>query len=433
VALVAAAWAPASASAESPLITMQARAANAEFLAFAPPPPGGAAAVCLVDSGVDLNPDTERNVVYRTAIDGGEPGDVRPTKHGTSMAMTMGAPVNGWGGVGAWPHVRIVSVRALSPGEEGFPFDLYERALLRCVKASEERAVATVNLSLGGTGVTVRARERLRDRIQVARLEGLNVVAAAGNSGGDVEDPAAVPEAFAVTGTDQGDVLCAFSANGPTTDIAAPGCGLDVGLPDGRPGRANGTSDSAAFVSAVLAALRSYRPDLGPDDAEALLLSTARRIEGLPVLDVEAAFRAAGLDHIVEAGRAALPGQPSPRNDTPPSALLKQPGRTPVNARPPRPRLRSVHLRGRVLTIRTSGRPRDARVRVRITYRARGEFGRGIRVIERRADTMRIRLPRRWRRIEVRFRSPGGTSPARILTPRAVSRRTSDNRRAARY
>src|SRR3954449_6740787 len=107
------------AAAEYKTTTSQALAAHAEWLPYAPPPPNGAAAVCLVDTGVDLNPDTASNVIARIALDGGDPSDLSDSKHGTQMAMVMGAPINDWGMVGLWPAVRIVSVRVpLDPDGE---------------------------------------------------------------------------------------------------------------------------------------------------------------------------------------------------------------------------------------------------------------------------------------------------------------------------
>ena len=55
-------------------VTTQAQADNGAFLAYAPAP-AQPAGLCLVDTGVDLNPDTQGSVVYRTAIDGGSGDD----------------------------------------------------------------------------------------------------------------------------------------------------------------------------------------------------------------------------------------------------------------------------------------------------------------------------------------------------------------------
>jgi hypothetical protein len=77
------AWtSPAVALAETPTPTIQARAMHAEFLATAPPPdnPG---VTCLVDTGVDLNPDTESILVGRRTVVGGgvcwQPVSMPPT------------------------------------------------------------------------------------------------------------------------------------------------------------------------------------------------------------------------------------------------------------------------------------------------------------------------------------------------------------------
>jgi hypothetical protein len=86
---------PAMAHAEI-AIPAQARADDGTFLPYAPPPaqPSG---LCLVDTGVTPNPDTEGVVVDRTAIDGGSGNDVSPNMHGTVLAMMAGAQANGWG------------------------------------------------------------------------------------------------------------------------------------------------------------------------------------------------------------------------------------------------------------------------------------------------------------------------------------------------
>src|SRR3954454_4315562 len=78
-------------------------------------------AVCLVDSGVAITPDTPADdpngtIFRRVSIDGGygEPeGTSDEQMHGTRMAMAAVAPQNDWGTIGAWTGGRIVSVRAM--------------------------------------------------------------------------------------------------------------------------------------------------------------------------------------------------------------------------------------------------------------------------------------------------------------------------------
>jgi hypothetical protein len=423
-----------TANAEDPTITAQARIANAEFLAFAPPPESGPGAVCLVDTGVDLNPDTEPNVIERIALDDGDPGDVYHSKHGTRMAMVMGGAVNGWGSVGIWPHVRIVSVRAMPPGESAFPFNLYKRAVVRCrQRLGAGLPITSINLSLGGANATDQEIAELQDVVAGARIDGLNVVGAAGNDGAAVEYPAAIGEAFAVGAIDDAGAFCSFSSRGAGLDIAAPGCRIDVSLADGALASGNGTSDSSAIVAAVLTALRSYRPDLEPQESEALLLSTARSTGAGPALDVEAAFRAAGLADVVEAGNAAVPQAPPPPAggagglDAGRSRPSIGAGREGL----PRPRLRRATLTRDRLTLALANRPDEAVVRVRIVYGAsRGEFRRRERTLDRVASRFRLRVPHSWSRVELEYRHfEREASDSLALSRRSVNARSRSNTR----
>jgi hypothetical protein len=111
------AFVPGAASAASPPITLQAAAANAAFLAYAPPPAGGPLALCLVDTGVNPTPDTAPGLISATALDGGAGNDVDPRTHGTIDAAVAGGA--GHGVLGAWPQLKIVSVRATDNPDPG--------------------------------------------------------------------------------------------------------------------------------------------------------------------------------------------------------------------------------------------------------------------------------------------------------------------------
>lgn len=289
---------------EAPIPSAQHRLAHAEFLIFAPPPaqPGAA---CFIDSGLDVNADTQPNILSRTALDGGSPDDLSPSKHGSHMASAAGAVVNGWASVGAWPQLKLVSIRASAPGTDSFPFDEYRRAIHQCYEAVTISGlpIRAISMSLGGTRAPdSEALERLVARVVEARAIGINLVASAGNTPGSVYYPARIPQVLGVGASGAGG-LCSFSASGEGLDIMGPGCFLEMGqLPAGTAALQAGTSQAAAFVSGVLVALRSYRPDLTVDQAEQILTSTA----GGGTLNADAAFRAAGLGAIVDQGNAAL-------------------------------------------------------------------------------------------------------------------------------
>jgi hypothetical protein len=296
----------ASALAATPAVTAQAQAADAAFLAYAPAPAGGAGALCLVDTGVNSNPDTQPGLISATAVDGGTGNDVDPDGHGTTMAMVAGGA--GHGMIGAWPQLKIVSVRATDvpqPGQEPtFTFDSYANGISDCIKTPSYH-VRAIDLALSSSiPPSPDQAQAFANQLAAAHLQNVAILAAAGNSPGAIEEPAAEPGVLAVGAGDPNNAICSFSA---TTNLTffAPGCGLDSADPstDQPTCCGQGTSQASAFASAVLVALMSYDPSLSYSTAESLLVSTA--VDGH--LDATAAFDAAGLSGIVAAGNANIP------------------------------------------------------------------------------------------------------------------------------
>ncbi|HEX4345565.1 MAG TPA: S8/S53 family peptidase [Solirubrobacteraceae bacterium] len=355
---------PSLAAAASPPITTQAAAADAAFLAYAPPPASGAQALCLVDTGVNPTPDTVPGLVSATAINDGPPTDVDPLLHGTIDAAIAGGV--GHGILGAWPQLKIVSVRATdvpSPGQHPtFQFDDYSSGVTRCVKQSVPGVrVLAVDLPLSSVipPTPDQARE-FADSVAQAQASGIAILAAAGNDPGPVQLPGSQPGVLAVGAGDAANAACPFSATGGLT-FYAPGCGIDQ--IDGRGETfccGNGTSQASAFAAGVLVAMRSYKPEMTGAQAVQHLLSTTRNGH----LDVAAAFRAAGLDGIVDAGTASIPKEAAP---APISA-----GR-PVSTtrRVPRPSVKRVTWRRGVLEVVLKSMPKGARLHARITFARR--------------------------------------------------------------
>jgi Subtilase family len=419
----------AAATTEQPLITSQAKAANARFLAYAPPPPTGAGALCLVDSGVDLNPDTQPNVIERHAVDGGDPGDVHPTKHGTRMAMVAGGQTNSWGGVGVWPHLKVVSVRALPSGARDFSFDDYRRALNGVCLNSAARQIKLAAFALGNADQPAPGATDFANDVQEARAAGVNVVAAVGNSGGSADFPASSASVLGVGAGDFDGALCPFSARGPGLDIVAPGCRLEVARADGTPAWGDGTSEAAIFAAAVIVALRSYSPALNPIEAEQLVLDTAVVLRAGKALDVENAFRAAGLHHIVEAGNraadaAAAQGLPETAQERDRIHLESAPGAgggTPRSRdlRLPKPRVKILARSRAKAILFFTNRPRGAVVDIRLGRRtAPSEFAPGRRLIRRRSSRLTVRLPRTWSAIDVTYVRRGVRSKELLIKKR---------------
>jgi hypothetical protein len=358
-------------------VTAQAVADNGAFLPYAPPP-AQLAGLCLVDTGVNLNPDTEGVVIERTALDGGSGGDVSPTLHGTVLAMM--ATANGWGMVGTAPHaVQIVSVRILEPAQTTFPFTAYSSGITECLELRHKYNIRVINLSLGtAESPSAENYEALVNAVERATNYGVAVVAAAGNDdGGAVEYPAAYPRVLSVGATDtQGGDFCSFSNRGEGLRLLAPGCDLDGADPvTGEPDYNywQGTSEASAIAAAALGALDSYQPGLSPEAGEKALTEADNG-----VLDIAQTFRNTGLGAIVTAGEAAEPGAQSkaspassPQPVTPLTAMtLTRPFRR------PQARLKRVKHR---LVLALSGRPSEAQVQVR--YLGRRGRSRRLRVL----------------------------------------------------
>ncbi|MEA2186858.1 MAG: serine protease [Solirubrobacteraceae bacterium] len=386
--------------------TAQAQIANAAFLATAVPP-GPAAGVCLVDTGVDANPDTS-HVVARLAVEGDIGTDDDATKHGTSMAMLMGAGRNGFGMVGLFPAVRVVSVRATGGGSAAITVGGVVNAIRRCSEAAPGRGLRVIELALALGGVLgAEQTAQVAEVIAIARTTGLNVVAAAGNNaGGPVGNPASQPGVLSVGGSAAHGERCAGSAAGAA--LQAPGCGLDEADPatGNAFGATSGTSQASALVAAALAALRSWRPELSVMEAEQGLIDSARTAPGGRLIDIAAAFRRLGLGAVVDANRPAAPA---------PAAGLGT-SLTP-QARLPRPRVRVRATRApQGVIVFARNRPRGALMVVSAgAVDAKGR----LRQVARRAlrsGLVALRVTE-WDELRVHFRDP---TDARLMGPVTV-------------
>jgi hypothetical protein len=410
--LTVAAWFTPPAGAEV-TATAQAQTANAAFLARAVPP-GPAAGVCLVDSGVDVNPDTS-HVVARLALDGDDATDGSPTKHGTSMAMVMGAGLNGFGAVGLFPAVRVVSVRATVAGVETITPIGAVNAINRCNDESVGHALRVIELALTLTeSLPADQSAELAAAIAAARANGFSVVAAAGNrAGGRVESPASQPGVLSVGGSAADGQRCTGSAGGAV--LQAPGCGLDEVDPvTGNPVAATaGTSQASALVAAALAALLSWRPELTAVEAEQALIQSARATPSGQVMDVAGALRRLGLGAVVDAYQPA--GLFSTAFEAPSLAAPSSPLRhSSKRARLPRPLVRVRAMRRyRGVLVSARNRPRGTTMVVLAT---RADAAGRLRRVARRArhsDRVALRV-RGWDELRVRFRDRAG---ARAIGP----------------
>ena len=356
-------FSPTIANAASPPVTRQATTANAGWLAYAPPPAGGARALCLVDTGVNTIPDTAPGLVSAIALDLGTGNDTDPLIHGTIDAAIAGGA--GHGVLGAWPQLKILSVRATDVPTAGqrptYQYDDYVRGMTKCTEPKPGVDVAAIDIALSSViPPTPDQSAEFADAVSQARTRGISILAAAGNEPGPVQLPGSQPGVLAVGAGSASGGICSFSASTGLT-FFAPGCGLDqIDTAGNTFCCGNGTSQASAFAAGVLVALRSYNRTLSGPQAVDLLVSTARHGH----LDAAAAFRAAGLGAIVDAGSAAMP-------KTAVAAAAAQDRNAKTVRRVPRPSVRRVTWRRGVLQIVLKSIAKGARLRAKITFARR--------------------------------------------------------------
>ena len=258
-----------------------------------------------------------------STLDTPRDGSVNPSDHGGSATQSHGTHVAGIvlgsGGptgyaVGVAPQARFIDVKVLNDlgvgtgVAEALDWCIHNRA--RDWGEPGHLGIDVVNLSLSSLDLTDGndVASRLADR---AVQHGMVVVASMGNEGQDhyVPSPAAGDRVLAIgaldgqrTALNDDDLFAEFSAYGPRAsdgdadvadeakpDLLAPGVAVlsadgDLVSDGAQYHRLSGTSMAAAYVSGVVAALRSAYPALTPAQiADVLRVTGYRPLGDVPV------------------------------------------------------------------------------------------------------------------------------------------------------
>jgi subtilisin family serine protease len=301
--------------------------------------------VAVVDTGVDFGaPDlanTRRLPGWDFANNDADPTDDQG--HGTHVAGTVAQSTNNNVGVaGVAFNATLLPVKALGSNGQGS----FEKIIQGIIYAVDQGA-DVINLSLAGRN----GSQALQDAVKYAYDRGVVVVAAAGNSNGAVQFPAAYDDYVIAVGAVRYDNTRApYSNFGPQIDVVAPGgdTGIDQnqdGYGDGvlqqtfkSPGSGytylflEGTSMASPHVAGVAGLMLSVKPEASVDEVKRIMMDTARNV-GPPN------EYGAGLVQAANALAAIGGVQPPTPTDTPtPTATTPpRPGDTPTPTSTPTP------------------------------------------------------------------------------------------------
>ncbi|MFE0193865.1 S8 family serine peptidase [Streptomyces sp. NPDC058989] len=239
---------------------------------------GKGVTVAVIDDPVNGDhPDLKGNVLPGRDIEsGGSANHENQDNHGTSMASIIAGHGHGAGnsdGVkGLAPDAKILPVGL--PSEDEIP-DLNSDNLAKAVNYAVDNGASVINMSFGQATLSEKDKQALTNAVK----KDVVLVVATGNEGvGRLDQLTSFPGVVAVGAVDKAGQMWEDSNYGPETMLTAPGKLIRSAGANKPYVLANGTSDSAAYVSGAAALLRAKYPDLTAGQIANRLVKTA----GLP-------------------------------------------------------------------------------------------------------------------------------------------------------
>lgn len=202
-----------------------------------------------------------------------------------------------------FPEVKILALKYYNPHASG---QANLEATIKALKYAVKMNVDVINYSGGGPEAS---KEELRV-LQKARNKGILIIAAAGNerSNIDLRRNAYYPASYGLdniisVGAHNESIKVIESSNwgSKSVDIAAPGYRIRSSVPTNGAGYMTGTSQATAFVTGVVAMIKSQYPHLKYGEIRNIMLGSSlkiKRLEGKILgggkLDADKALELAG-------------------------------------------------------------------------------------------------------------------------------------------
>lgn len=240
--------------------------------------------VAVVDTGIDPNhPFLEKNIfVENGKVDENNFGmdfskdkktKVTPTDqhgHGTHVSGIIKS---------IYPDVKILALKYFNPTASGID---NLNSTVEALKYAVDNNVDIINYSGGGPEAAVEELRILKE----AERKGILVIAAAGNEESNIDDkkkayfPASygLKNIITVTAYDEDlKILSSSNYGRVSVDIFAPGYRIKSSLQNGRAGFLTGTSQATAFVTGVVALIKSQYPNLATDKIKEIIKASAKK------------------------------------------------------------------------------------------------------------------------------------------------------------
>ena len=223
--------------------------------------------VAVLDTGIWPHNDLSGNLLGGISFVPGESW-VDGHGHGTHVAGTIAAAMNGAGVVGIAPSAYLYAIKVLSNGGSGqwswLMSGLYwMRKYYGCT-------FDVANMSLGASS----APSAVESYINYA-AENTLLVAPVGSSGGGVGYPAKYGRCLAVSAIKSDNTIPSNCSRGPEVELCAPGVDILSTLPGNKYGTMSGTSMASPHVAGAAALCRGTHRGLDMDHIRNILISTA--------------------------------------------------------------------------------------------------------------------------------------------------------------
>ena len=199
--------------------------------------------------------------------------------HGTHVAGTIAASLNGNGVVGVAPGIQIMAVKFIDNGTDCGT----DQMAIDAIDYAASFGVPIINASWGGSSPDAALDAAIGD-------SGALFVAAAGNQNWNLDSsrynfyPAESPQAnvLSVAAIDQRGDRASFSNYGATTvDVGAPGTNIISTYPGGMYAWSDGTSMAAPHASGVAALALSVAPELTTAALKSRIMARGVTLPGL--------------------------------------------------------------------------------------------------------------------------------------------------------